>query len=129
MKLILAVTLVFLSLALDGQNKQIKIDNNSIKYRISRISMQLINDSQAVAAKYIIRVQMSTKDKNEIKKWGKNKWEELLQDKKTDWAANLILYDKYERDAILFNSVIKSRKDWLLTERQKDLNYWFHFLK
>ncbi len=53
----------------------------------------------------------------------------LLNDSKTDWAANIILYSLYKRSAGVFRAAIKSREMWIDGYREKDIAYWQSFLK
>ena len=48
---------------------------------------------------------------------------QLLSDTTTDWSTNLLLYEKYDKDAFLFSTVIKSRKEWLPIKRS-EITYW-----
>lgn len=53
---------------------------------------------------------------------------QLLTDPATDWATNLLLYEKYQKDAYLFSTVIHTRQDWL-PMKKSDIAYWKKKLK
>ena len=72
---------------------------------------------------------MTGRERRIVKSIKKDEWIELLLNNKTDWAANLILYDLYERNAVVFNTVIKSRKDWVTVSKDTDVSYWEEFLR
>jgi hypothetical protein len=66
--------------------------------------------------------------KNNFSKLSKATIMQLLADTATDWATNLLLYEKYDRDAYLFSTVIKTRKEWLPVKKS-DIAYWKKKLK
>lgn len=52
----------------------------------------------------------------------------LLNDKERDWAANLLLYDILNRNALLLVA-IDTEEDWRSFQKDNDLNYWNNYLK
>ena len=50
---------------------------------------------------YRVMVELTDKEKGEAKKIHCKEWESLLNDVRRDWAANLILYYLYKKDAHL----------------------------
>ena len=77
---------------------------------------------------YRVIISLSAKEDSIIKRISKRQWLSMLNDKKTDFAANLLLYQLYERDAVVF-FYIKDAPDWRLSFKDDDLNYWRHTLK
>lgn len=77
---------------------------------------------------YRVTVENITEiEKEKFKKIPFEMWLQLLENQNTDWAANLILYDIYERDAALL-----ARRDdknrWREYMKYEDINYWKEIL-
>jgi hypothetical protein len=128
------VLLLFLSFSLisqrsHAQDDRLLLQNSSIKYQILYIGPQLLDSSKATPSKYLIRVRLNNSERKTVKSFDKAEWIKLLLNDKSDWAANLTLYDLYHKDAILYNTVIKSRADWVRVNKEKDISYWKTFLK
>jgi len=97
------------------------IRNDSIKY-----SVVLAVCEKCVPIKnkgYRIVVDLSQDQIDAVRKINYRTWMSLLKDEKSDWAANLILYYLYDRDAILF-SLGKNRDAWLVVQKHEDIEYW-----
>ena len=77
---------------------------------------------------YRVIISLSAKEDSIIKHISKRQWLSMLNDKKTDFAANLLLYQLYEREAIMFLQ-IKDASDWRLAMKDDDLYYWRRTLK
>lgn len=87
-------------------------------------------DNVNMPSQYIIRVELRKSQRDEVGKLKKNDWILILNNKNTDWAANLILYDICKRDAtLIYSSAWKSRSDWILLFKNDDITYWEKFLK
>jgi hypothetical protein len=112
-----------------AQNGKALLQNSSIKYQILYIAPQLLDSNRATTSKYIIRVQLKNSERKTVKSFDKAEWMKLLLNDKSDWAANLTLYDLYHKDAMLYNTVIKSRADWVRVSKEKDISYWKALLK
>ena len=52
----------------------------------------------------------------------------MLNDKKTDFAANLLLYQLYEREAIVLLHY-NNAPEWRQAMKENDLHYWQQTLK
>ena len=115
--------------AVRGQKKTKFLSNESIRFEILKESLQLIDTNMISPAKYFIKVDLSAKQRKILMSLSKQDWLKLLQDSKSDWAANLALYDVYLRDAILFNTVLKDKEVWKLSAKEKDVSYWNLYLK
>ena len=124
------LSLFFISIAsCQLGNRICGIKNELIKYNLFYTGLKLIGEKKAIPSKYTINVRMTKDELKCIKLLKRNDWLKLLADTTTDWAANLILYDRYQLDAILYYVIIKSRVDWILTIKQKDIRYWRKTLK
>jgi hypothetical protein len=129
-KLFYIISFIFLTLGTaKGQGKTKFIDNSYIRFEILRQSLQMIDTNTIIPSKYFIRVDLTNKQRRLLKYFSKEDWIKLLKDSKSDWAANLILYDITKKDALLFNTVLKTRNDWKTSAKEKDINYWKQHLK
>lgn len=98
--------------------------NSIIKFDILKTSTQKVGGDTIIPSKYLIDVTIPEKQKKRYKSLSKKKWIKLLNNSKTDWAANLVLYDLYQKDAIDFFFIIVSREKWVLLQKKKDLDHW-----
>ncbi len=112
----------------EGQ-KVLPADNLSIRFTVLRTSLQLLDSNRVSPSRNMIQVEMSDTVKIQLKALPKTVWMDWLQNKSTDWAANLILYDLYQKDAFLYWNIIKKRSDWMLAAKEDDLAYWSNTLK
>jgi hypothetical protein len=120
----------FCSIQVKSQTKNVYVPgNSSIKFVVVRKSSELTSDSTFIPVTYLIKTNISNKERELVKKINKKRWIKFLTNEKTDWAANLILYDINKKDAISYASVIKNREDWLIVGKSKDLEYWEKKLK
>lgn len=127
MKLYVCVLAIFVTA--NTYSQSFKIQNSKFKYDILKTSTQSLKGDTVVPAKYLIDVNIPLKEKKRFKLLSKVKWIKLLSNPKTDWAANLILYDLYSKDAIEFAFVILNREKWILLQKEEDLAYWSSILK
>lgn len=102
------------------------INNRTIKYNILLVACDTCAPIHDIG--YRVRISLSAKEDSIIKHISKRQWLSMLNDKKTDFAANLLLYQLYEREAILFLDV-KDASDWRLAMKDDDLYYWRRTLK
>lgn len=102
------------------------IDNRTIKYNIMLVACDTCAPIHDIG--YRVRISLSAKEDSIIKHISKRQWLSMLNDKKTDFAANLLLYQLYEREAIMFLQ-IKDASDWRLAMKDDDLYYWRRTLK
>jgi hypothetical protein len=103
------------------QNNVMFINNKSLKHSIVIMScdtcVPVSNNG------YRIIVDLTNDEKSKIKKIDCEGWISLLENKKSDWAANLILYDIFDRDAHLL-SRRNSRKLWVKFSKEEDIDFW-----
>ena len=102
------------------------IDNRTIKYNIMLVACDTCAPIHDIG--YRVQISLSAKEDSIIKHISKRQWLSMLNDKKTDFAANLLLYQLYEREAIVFLD-IKDASDWRLSLKDDDLYYWRRTLK
>ena len=102
------------------------INNRTIKYNILLVACDTCAPIHDIG--YRVRISLSAKEDSIIKHISKRQWLSMLNDKKTDFAANLLLYQLYEREAIMFLQ-IKDETDWRLAMKENDLHYWQQTLK
>ena len=102
------------------------INNRTIKYNILLVACDTCAPIHDIG--YRVRISLSAKEDSIIKHISKRQWLSMLNDKKTDFAANRLLYQLYEREAIMFLQ-IKDASDWRLAMKDDDLYYWRRTLK
>ena len=102
------------------------INNRTIKYNILLVACDTCAPIHDIG--YRVRISLSAKEDSIIKHISKRQWLSMLNDKKTDFDANLLLYQLYEREAIMFLQ-IKDASDWRLAMKDDDLYYWRRTLK
>jgi hypothetical protein len=101
------------------------IHNDSLSFVVLRKSGELLDNGGYKPISYSIRVKISKEQREICKQISNDQWLGLLQDEKTDWAANLILYDLFEKDALTYLNTYKSRSVWIkLGQRDADIKYW-----
>lgn len=77
---------------------------------------------------YRVIVELNKKHNSIVKKISKESWLKLLNNNCTDFAANLLLYSMYNKDALILskNDSIESWRKYL---KEDDLVYWSKHLK
>ena len=123
------LTLLFFVLSTAHGQHKVFIKNAKIKFNVFRTSFEFIDTIQVILPKYFIRVDLNGKQRKEVKTLTKDDWMNFLNDNRFDWAANLLLYDMYERDAFLFFGGIKNKERWRLSQKEADIQYWSQYLK
>ena len=119
--LILSIFLVLQTNAQSNSEKYLFINNNKIKYSIGNIACDTCVPIKSIG--YRIFVSLNKKEQKIIKEIDKETWIYLLSNPKTDWAANLILYNLYNRDAF-FLTKYNSRRLWLYILKKDDISFW-----
>ncbi len=105
----------------DSSKKIYFIDNDKIKYSIVIMSCDSCIPISNIG--YRVKVQLSKNEMEIVKKLDYKNWIILLQNNKTDWAANLILYYINDRDASLLARRNK-RELWVKYLKLDDIKYW-----
>lgn len=128
-KILFSACFLIFYLTVYSQSSLSFIRNDSIKFRYGFRTPSLF-DKHPVPSYYVIHVTINKEQRIAAKGVNRECWIRLLKDKSTDWAANLILYDLYQKDATDFRILdLKSRDDWVLEIRQRDISYWTKYLK
>jgi len=102
------------------------INNQKLKYAIALIACDTCAPIRDIGLRVI--VPLSKEEEETIKKITPNTWIELLNDNKTDWAANLILYSLYDKDAFIL-SKNDDKETWDKYLKKEDLDFWNKELK
>jgi hypothetical protein len=129
MKLSMLTIVLFFFLTGNAQDSacSVKLNNDKITFTLARYGMDFTEKKPPKAE---IIVQTSVKSAalwKRLKSLPASEWLCLLSNQKTDWAANLLLYQLYEKDAILYKK-IRKREDWIKSMRIRDIEYWKSFL-
>lgn len=102
------------------------IDNRTIKYKIMKVACDTCAPIRDIG--YRVRIRLSVREDSLIRHISKGQWLSMLSSKQTDFAANLLLYRLYERDALVL-LYVKNASDWRLSMKADDLHYWQQTLK
>ena len=73
-------------------------------------------------------VDLNREEIVKIKKISAERWLLLLNDNKSDYLSNLILYELYNKDATIFLQINNIEK-WRKYMRKEDIEYWKLHLK
>lgn len=111
-----------------GQS-ELPVTNETIKYKIIRTSLRFVGEKTVIPSKYLIQVELNDATKARLRKLKKQQWVALLNNETYDWAANLLLYDLFERDAIPYHVLVKDRNTWLEKLKTEEIAYWSTYLK
>ena len=77
---------------------------------------------------YRVVVSLREEEENIVKKINREEWIFLLQQNTSDWAANLILYGLYDKDAFIL-SRNNSKELWKQYLKLDDVKYWDRIIK
>lgn len=119
--LILSIIIIFKIDFLSGQTKEENFLLSDTKFEVFRRS--LMTRPRPKLPGLFLETKLPQSVKDNFNKLSKATIMHLLADTTTDWATNLLLYEKYEKDAYLFTQVIHTRKDWLPLKKS-DIAYW-----
>lgn len=97
------------------------INNRNIDCKILKIACDSCFPIHDIG--YRVRIKLSNKEDSLIRTIKKELWIQLLQKQTTDYAANALLYQLYERDAIVLLHH-RDIEDWRLSMKYDDLTYW-----
>jgi hypothetical protein len=102
------------------------INNEKIKYSIVLKSCDTCVPISNIG--YRVLVELNEKEDLIVKKLKKESWVSLLNDDKSDWAANLLLYYLHDKNAIIFRRK-EAVEMWHSYFKKEDLDYWHKTLK
>ncbi len=102
------------------------INNKNIRYSIKKVACDSCFPITDIG--YRVRISLSQNQDRRIKEIGKKEWMRMLNNNNTDYAANVLLYYIYNRDAfvLLYNRNIQ---DWRAAMKDDDILYWKQTLK
>lgn len=128
-KLIILTALAIIHFcAVNGQNTDKTIMLSDTKFEVFKGSTAIFDNANKNPSALYLKVDLPKNVKDNFYKLSKTTIMQLLHDPATDWATNLLLYEKYKKDAYLFLEVIHARKDWLPLKKN-DIAYWKKYLK
>ncbi len=130
-KLISIFTLFYFStLSVSAQIGKYKwVNNETIHYYILYYSAREIEIDSFSSSRYNIWVDVPRRFENGKDTLNAKEIIKYLYDDETDWAANLLLYQIYKKDAWLIYSLVKSRDIWVECCKNEDIKYWEDLLK
>ena len=97
------------------------INNETISYDVIS-PMKKYGSGRAASPFIVIRVNKSVQDALIIERITSEDWLKALEDPKTDWAANLLLYERFNRlGMILLQCALQQWKQYV---KEDDLAYW-----
>lgn len=102
------------------------INNRRINFSINKVACDTCFPIFDIG--YRVRVKLTPKQDSIIVRMKRREWLSLLNDETTDYAANILLYYIYNRDAIvlLYN---RSIREWRAAMKEDDILYWEQKLK
>ena len=102
------------------------INNRRINFSIKKVACDTCFPIFDVG--YRVSVKLTPKQERLIVRMKRGEWLSLLNDETTDYAANILLYYIYNRDAIvlLYN---RSIREWRAAMKEDDILYWEQKLK
>jgi len=99
--------------------------NDGIKYEIAIVSRSILHNRPSM--NYII-IDMPKKTKKFFLRQNFEYWKAKLTDTTSDWAANLVLYFIYERDAMNIKHLKNDINLWRST-KENQISFWKEFLR
>lgn len=112
---------------MDSIRASILLNNDSIQYDIlMKTPDARTMKTDPIIHRYVI-VKMSKQVRQFFIRENVNFWMPYLTDDRSDWAANLILYCIYKKDAEQLEYLYTDRRKWLRV-KPSDINYWREYL-
>jgi hypothetical protein len=102
------------------------IRNSAIKY--SLVFSSCDSCVPIMTKGYRISTNITTEQLGIANKLTYSDWLNMLNSSKSDWAANLILYQIFDKDAVSFFS-FNNRSKWIKYFKGQDIEYWNQKLK
>lgn len=97
------------------------IDNRKVKYSIVIMACDTCEPIESKG--YRVVVDLTNDQKKLARTLDNASWIKLLKHSSSDFAANLILYQLYDRNASLFLEDYQ-QNEWRKFDKQKDLEFW-----
>lgn len=102
------------------------ISNNTLKYAIVLRACESCVPIKNIG--YRVTLFMSENEKEIAKKITREVWLKLLNDSASDFSANIILYNFYDKDAFRL-SKNDNKTEWRKDMKSDDIEYWKSHLK
>jgi hypothetical protein len=102
--------------------------NDSLKYNLFRPNLKLVDSNVVEISPTRVEVVLRNADRKKLENLKRSEWIKLLSDEKTDWAANIFLYDITKKDASTFE-VVQNKEAWRKCCKANDLDFWKKTLK
>lgn len=124
MKILIFIVLFLIQIRSNSQerNNANLITNEGFVYKIGRTSLKILDSFYVVPSMYVVLSFLPDSVRKVINDFSSKDWILLLENPNSDWAANLLLFEKYNMDATEFK-IIKTRKEWLGT-KNRAIKYW-----
>lgn len=103
-------------------------NNDSIKYRVVRVQVPISSGNKKLVTACRILIDFDKAQIDSLKKIETKTYLNYLENNKSDFATNIILYYLYNRDATPL-LILQNRMDLWPDVRVKEYNYWRDFLK
>lgn len=130
MKFMQLVTMLFLMTEIYSQstNNIFGLKNQNVYFEFYHETANLIqNDTLKIFPYLIIAIDTRSSEVISTDQFSDSILLNMLLNKRTDWAANIILYDKYDIEASDFLLVNNIRK-WRRYKRVEDIKFWFSYI-
>ncbi|MGZ3923981.1 MAG: hypothetical protein ACXVBJ_09440 [Flavisolibacter sp.] len=118
---------LFASLFSFSQSEKSYLTNDSIKYNIVISNNRLLKKQTYTGPRYFVLIEMPKKLKKYFLSKDTEFWMKSLTDTTSDWAANLILYYIYEKDALIMTFIGRGLIKWSAI-RTEEIEAWREFL-
>jgi hypothetical protein len=121
-------SLVILGLILISSNlnsQSFNFDNDSVKYQII-IKTKDLNSTENKNGVYFVKMNLNKTLKDSLKCKRFDFWMVKFNNENQDWAATLVLYYLYRRDAPSIVLVERNREKWL-TIKDNEIREWRNF--
>lgn len=107
-------------------NKYSFIDNKKIKFKILKIADE--STFPIIDIGYRVIIDLDSKENRILEGVKKEEWIQMLRNNKKDYAANILLYYLYKREAAVLLVHIGIR-EWRISMKDDDISYWKQTLK
>lgn len=100
--------------------------NDSIKYDL--VLSRVNGDDRNFLSELVLKTNVPDSIKDVFFKMPNAKVILFLKDSSTSWAMNLLLYEKFRKEPILYQDRIKNRAQWDLHLKNIDISNWLELL-
>jgi len=100
--------------------------NDSIKYDL--VLSRVNGDDRNYLSELVLKTNVPDSIKNVFFKMPNAKVILFLKDSSTSWPMNLLLYEKFRKEPILYQKRITNRKQWEQHLKNIDISNWLELL-